>query len=122
MYGILNLFWFVLGGFVLFFGYLFLGLILCLTLIGIPAGVQCIKLALLSVSPFGRTLSCHSCCTGILSTPLNLIWILLGGFLLALLHTFIALICAVTLIGLPFAKQHIKLATLALTPFGKNLI
>lgn len=114
-----NILWIVLGGgILLFFEYLIGGLVLCLTIVGIPFGVQCIKLSVLALVPFGKEVRQARKGHGVLSTFLNVIWILLAGIPIALTHVVFGILCAITVIGIPFAKQHIKLASLALTPFG----
>jgi uncharacterized membrane protein YccF (DUF307 family) len=117
-----NVLWIVLGGgFILFLEYLLSGLALCLTIIGIPFGVQCIKLSLLALVPFGRQVRRSPKSAGALATIMNLIWILIGGIWIAATHVFFAALCAITIIGLPFAKQHMKLASLSLVPFGTEI-
>ena len=117
-----NMLWIVLGGgIVLFFEYIISGLALCLTIIGIPFGIQSIKLSFLALLPFGKRIRNVDKSTGALATIMNVIWILIGGIWIALTHLLFAVICAITIIGLPFAKQHMKLAALALTPFGKQV-
>ncbi len=116
-----NVLWILLGGgLFLFFEYLFAGVLLCATIIGIPFGVQCIKLSLLSLTPFGKEIVDIKRPTGCLSLLMNVLWICIGGIWIALTHLIFGLFCAITLIGIPFAKQHLKLASLALTPFGKS--
>jgi len=118
-----NILWIILGGGIfIFFEYLIGGLILCLTIIGIPFGVQCFKLSVLGLFPFGREVITREHHTGCLSIVMNVLWILFGGLEIALTHVLFAVLCAITIIGLPFAKQHIKLASLALTPFGKSVV
>ena len=114
-----NLLWILLGGgIVLFIEYLIGGLLLCLTIIGIPFGVQCMKLSFLALLPFGKEVTQTKASSGCLSILMNILWIIFGGFWLALTHLIFGILCAITIIGLPFAKQHIKLAALSLTPFG----
>lgn len=114
-----NVLWIIFGGgILLFFEYLFGGLVLCLTIIGIPFGIQCIKLAFLAILPFGKEVYRTESTSGCLTTIMNIIWILSGGICLALTHLIFGILCAISIIGLPFAKQHMKLAALALTPFG----
>jgi uncharacterized membrane protein YccF (DUF307 family) len=115
-----NLLWMVCGGILVFFGYLIGGLILCLTVVGIPFGVQCIKLSLLALLPFGKKVVEKREPPTVLSVFMNVLWILVGGIWIAVCHLVFALLLAVTLIGLPFAKQHVKLTGLALAPFGKT--
>jgi len=117
-----NILWIILGGgIVLFLEYLLGGLVLCITIIGIPFGIQCIKLSFLALVPFGKEIRYSEKSTGCLSTMMNLIWILCGGIWIALTHLIFAIICGITIIGVPFAKQHMKLVTLSLTPFGKEV-
>ena len=117
-----NVLWIVLGGgILLFLEYLIGGFLICLTLVGIPFGVQCFKIAALSLLPFGRKISRKKSAGGCLAVAMNLIWILVGGIWICLTHLVFALLCALTLIGIPFAKQHIKLAALSLTPFGHTV-
>ena len=118
---IANILWILLGGILIFFQYLIGGLVLCLTIIGIPFGVQCFKLSLLALVPFGRKVVPKKSYTGVLNIVMNIIWILIGGIWIAITHIILAIIFAVTIIGIPFAKQHAKLASLALTPFGKEI-
>jgi uncharacterized membrane protein YccF (DUF307 family) len=114
-----NILWIVLGGGIfLFLEYLVGGLVLCLTIIGIPFGVQAFKLAFLSLLPFGKEVTHSKTAPGILSIIMNMIWILCGGIYIAATHLIFGILCAITIIGIPFAKQHMKLAVLSLTPFG----
>ena len=114
-----NILWILLGGgIVLFLEYLVAGFILCLTIIGIPFGVQCLKLSMLALVPFGKEIVHTKSATGCVSVSMNIIWIVIGGIPLALTHLVFGILCAITIIGLPFAKQHMKLASLSLTPFG----
>ncbi len=118
-----NILWIILGGGIfIFFEYLIGGLILYLTIIGIPFGIQCFKLSALSLVPFGKSVVSRESHSGCLSIVMNVIWILFGGLEIVLTHILFAILCAITIIGLPFAKQHIKLASLALTPFGKSVV
>jgi uncharacterized membrane protein YccF (DUF307 family) len=117
-----NFLWIILGGgIIVFFLYLIGGLVLCLTIIGIPFGVQCIKLSILGLMPFGQEIHDSKRSYNFLTILMNVLWILIGGLELVVTHLVFALLCAVTIIGIPFAKQHIKLASLALTPFGKTI-
>ena len=116
-----NLLWIIFGGFLIAIEYIVAGIILCLSIIGIPFGIQSIKLGVLALVPFGRQVVDHPTGSGFLRTLFNIIWFFIGGIWICLTHLFLALILAITLIGIPFAKQHAKLATLALTPFGKDI-
>jgi uncharacterized membrane protein YccF (DUF307 family) len=115
---LLNLVWLVFGGFIIVLGYLLGAILLCITIIGIPFGIQCFKLAGLALAPFGREIREKEPPSGALAVIMNIIWIILPGLELAVLHLFLALIFAVTIIGLPIAAQHLKMTRLALLPFG----
>lgn len=117
-----NILWIILGGGIfIFLEYLIGGLLLCLTIIGIPFGIQAFRLAFLSLTPFGQTVTSSSKSEGCLSTLMNIIWILVGGIWVALTHILFAVIMAITIIGIPFAKQHMKLASFSFTPFGRDI-
>lgn len=116
-----NVLWILTGGFLVALIYFIGGGILCLTIVGIPFGVQLFKLGALALSPFGREIQPTGFASGCLGVVMNLLWILLGGIELVVLHLILALLLAITIIGLPFARQHIKLARLALFPFGSDI-
>lgn len=113
-----NILWFILGGFLLGMGYILVGFLFCITIIGIPFGYQLMKLGVLAMFPFGQTPEFDPMPMGCLSLVFNILWILIGGIELALAHVAIGLIFCVTIIGIPFGLQHFKLAKLALMPFG----
>ena len=113
-----NLIFFVLGGFIIFFGYVLGGILLCLTIVGIPFGFQCFKLAGGVLAPFGRDVFQTEPPGGTLSLLLNILWIILPGLELAIMHLVLAAFFAITIIGFPFAVQHMKLVKVALLPFG----
>jgi uncharacterized membrane protein YccF (DUF307 family) len=115
---LLNLAWLIFGGFVVVLAYVLGGILLCFTIIGIPFGIACFKLAGLAVAPFGREIREKQPPGGPVALIMNIIWIILPGFELALFHLLIALILALTVIGLPLAAQHLKMTRLALLPFG----
>lgn len=115
---LLNIIWLVFGGFIIVVGYLLGAIILCITLIGIPFGIQCFKLSVLGLAPFGREIREREPPGGVLAIIMNIIWILLPGLELALIHLTLAGLSAITIIGIPFAVQHLKMTRLALLPFG----
>ena len=117
-----NLIWWVFGGLEAAFGYFTGALALALTIVGIPMAMQTFKLGLLCLWPFGARVESGDYPPGCLSLPLNLLWMICGGFLAWLMHVFFGILLAITLIGLPFARQHFKMARLVLAPFGKNVI
>ncbi|HYV45019.1 MAG TPA: YccF domain-containing protein [Myxococcaceae bacterium] len=121
---LLNLLWVVFGGgLVIFIEYALAGLLLCLTVVGAPFGLQCFKIAGLGLFPFGKDI--QDVRRGIGSEAagslLNIVWFLVAGLWIFLSHLALALGLAVTLIGIPFAFQHLKLAMLALAPFGQRV-
>ena len=115
---LLNIIWLILGGFIVVLAYLLGGILLCITIVGIPFGIQCFKLAGLALAPFGREIREKEPPGGALAVFMNVIWIILPGLELAIFHLVLALIFALTIIGLPIAAQHLKMTLLALIPFG----
>jgi uncharacterized membrane protein YccF (DUF307 family) len=121
---LLNVLWMVLGGgFIIWLEYMVGGLLLCLTVVGIPFGVQCFKIAGMGLLPFGKEIqedraSAGAGCLGLL---MNVVWFIVAGLWICLSHLGLAIACAVTIVGIPFALQHVKLAVLALAPFGKRV-
>jgi len=115
---LLNLIWLILGGFLVVLAYLLGGIVLCITIIGIPFGIACFKLAGLALAPFGCEIREKEPPGGAIAVIMNVIWILLPGLELAVLHLLLALVFAVTIVGLPLAAQHLKMTRLALLPFG----
>ena len=125
---VLNILWFVLGGLVSGLLWYLAGLIMALTIIGLPWARACFMLGTFSFAPFGRDVISRKDVSGeddIGTGPLgvigNVIWFLLFGWFLALSHIFWAVTLALTIIGIPFAIQHIKLAGAALFPIGKTV-
>ncbi len=115
---LLNVIWLIFGGFIVVIAYLLGGILLCLTIIGIPFGIACFKLAGLAVAPFGREIREKEPPGGVLAVIMNILWILLPGLELATFHLVMALLLAITIIGLPLARQHLKMVRMALLPFG----
>ena len=116
-----NIIWVVFGGLVMAAAYFILAIAYCVTIIGIPVGVQLFKMAGLSLFPFGRVVRDRNGEMGCWSMFLNILWIVFGGIQMALTHAVMGLIFCVTIVGIPFGKQHFKLALLALMPFGKEI-
>ena len=116
-----NLFWFLLGGFIIVLLYLIGSIILIITIIGIPFGLQTLKLAAFAMAPFGKEVVRTEKSAGCLPLLFNIIWILVAGIELAVVHLLLAIICGITIIGIPFAIQHIKMAQLSLIPFGMDI-
>lgn len=116
-----NLLWLLFGGFFMALEYLIVSAILLVSIIGIPFGIQTLKLAGLALWPFGREAVFKENTSSSVSTLMNIIWIVLGGIWISLSHIIFGILLGVTIIGIPFAKQHFKLAILALTPFGREI-
>lgn len=114
-----NIIWFIFGGFFAGLGWLLAGAIWCVTIIGIPIGLQCFKLAGLSFWPFGKKVVYS---TSTVSILVNIIWLIISGLPLALVHCVSGLILCITIIGIPFGLQSFKLAKLALMPFGARVV
>jgi len=110
-----NIIWFVFGGAIAGLTWAILGVLWCVTIVGIPVGLQCFKFAALSFCPFGKEIRFGD---GACSFLLNIIWTLTSGLPLAAEHALFGLLFCITIIGIPFGRQHFKLAKLALMPFG----
>jgi uncharacterized membrane protein YccF (DUF307 family) len=116
-----NIIWLIFGGFLTGFGYIMGGLSLCLTIIGIPFGLQAIKLGIATFTPFGREIVVSENADSPLRVVFDVIWLVVFGWGIAIAHLVHGLILAITIIGLPFAKQHFKLMVMAFLPFGREL-
>ena len=116
-----NILWFVLGGFIISLYYFLVGLFFCITIIGIPFGLQLIKLAGFALWPVGHDVQPGENDGGCLSILMNVIWILVGGIEIAMLHLTFGVVLCITIVGIPFGLQHFKMALLALVPFGKKI-
>lgn len=114
-----NLLWFVFGGFLMGMSWLITGIIWCITIIGIPIGLQCFKFAGLAFFPFGKEIVYGG---GAGSLLLNIIWIIVSGLALAIEATLIGIFFCITIVGIPFGLQCFKIAKLALMPFGSKVI
>ena len=95
---------------------------MCLTIVGIPFGFQCFKLAAFVLWPFGRRAIGTAASDGCLTLLLNIIWLLTGGIWIAITHIVFGLLLFITIIGIPFARQHFKLVEISLMPFGKTIV
>ncbi|MDR1408342.1 MAG: YccF domain-containing protein [Tannerella sp.] len=117
-----NILWLIFGGLLTAIEYVFASLILMITIIGIPFGIQTLKLAMLALWPFGNKIVETGNSGGCLSILMNIVWIFIGGIGICLTHFFFGLLLCITIIGIPFGRQHFKMAALALTPFGKRVV
>ena len=116
---LLNILWIVCGGFFSALGWVLAGCLWCMSIIGIPVGLQCFKLASISLNPFGKEI-CYA--GGAVSFLLNVVWFLISGLELALVNFLLGLILCITIVGIPFGKQFFKIAKLALAPFGTRVV
>jgi len=114
-----NIIWFIFGGFLLGLEWLVAGVMCCLTIVGIPFGIQCFKFAELCFFPFGREIEYGG---GAVSLLANIIWLIICGLPLATTAAIIGLVFFVTIIGIPFGIQCFKIAKLALMPFGAKVV
>ena len=112
-----NIIWFIFGGFILGLLWFVLGILLCVSIIGIPFGVQCFKAAKLSFAPFGKRVVLHP--TEHIIT--NVIWAVLIGWVLALVYIFSAILCCISIVGIPNGILAFKMMKLALCPFGAKV-
>ena len=115
-----NILWFLLGGLIVALMYFAAGLLMCITIIGAPFGVQLFKLGALALFPFGKDVSFEKE-PGCLSIGFNALWIVCNWWEIALVHLVFGCICAITIIGIPFAKQHFKLMKMSFMPFGMSI-
>ena len=116
-----NLLWWLFGGLEAAIGYFTGSLALAITIIGIPVALQTFKIGLLCLWPFGAEVKETDGPIGCIRIPLNLIRIIFGGLWACLMHLFFGVLLCITIIGIPFAKQHFKMAGLSLAPFGKEV-
>lgn len=119
---LLNIIWLLFGGIITCIEYLVSSLVMMITIIGIPFGLQTLKMATLALWPFGKKIVSRPEAGGCLNILMNVIWIFVGGIGICLTHLLFGLLLGITIIGIPFARQHFKLAGLALTPFGKEIV
>lgn len=116
-----NIIWLVFGGLLSAIGYILGGISTCLTIIGIPFGIETMKIGVATLTPFGKKIVEGPNVGTPLVTILNVVWFFIFGWAIAVSHLVWAAILAITIIGLPFAKQHFKLMVLAIMPFGRSL-
>lgn len=126
---VLNVLWFIFGGWISGLAWLLAGVILAITIVGLPWSAAAFRIGLFSFAPFGRHLVPRQSMsgrgdlgTGPLGFLLNVIWALLAGWWLALHHLALAIALAVTIIGIPFALQHVKLALISFAPVGQAVV
>jgi uncharacterized membrane protein YccF (DUF307 family) len=117
-----NLIWLIFGGFIIAIEYFIGSIILMISIIGIPFGIQTLKMGALAIWPFGRDTRVHSRASGCLYILMNVLWLICGGLWIALTHALFGLLLCITIIGIPFGLQHFKLTAIALNPFGRDIV
>ena len=115
-----NILWLIFGGIEVAVEYLLSSIALMVTIIGIPFGLQTLKLGLFCLWPFGSQVT-KKPTSGCLNTGMNILWFFIGGIWISLTHVLFGVLLCITIIGIPFGKQHFKMAGLALTPFGREI-
>ena len=118
---LLNIIWVVFGGLMIAIEYVLSSVAMMITIVGIPFGLQTLKLAMVALWPFGTNIDNNSWPSGCLAGIMNIIWWFLGGIPIALTHLLWGIIFCITIVGIPFGIQHFKLMRLALFPFGKTI-
>jgi uncharacterized membrane protein YccF (DUF307 family) len=117
-----NLIWLLFGGIIIAIQYFIGSIVLMITIVGIPFGLQTLKMASMAIWPFGRDTRVDVRASGCLYIIMNIIWLLAGGLWIALSHAFFGALLCITIIGIPFGLQHFKLTAIALSPFGRDII
>jgi uncharacterized membrane protein YccF (DUF307 family) len=117
-----NLIWLIFGGIIIAIEYFIGSIVLMITIIGIPFGIQTLKMAAIAIWPFGRDTRVHARASGCLYIFMNVLWLLTGGLWIAITHLFFGLLLCITIIGIPFGLQHFKLTAIALNPFGRDIV
>jgi uncharacterized membrane protein YccF (DUF307 family) len=117
-----NLIWLIFGGFIIAIEYFIGSIVLMITIIGIPFGIQTLKMAALAIWPFGRDTRVQARASGCLYIIMNVLWLLTGGLWIALTHVLFGALLCITIIGIPFGLQHFKLTAIALSPFGRDIV
>ena len=114
-----NILWFIFGGFLSGLSWVLSGILWCISIIGIPYGIQCFKFASLAFFPFGKEIEYGG---GAISILANVIWTIFFGIPMALENLVLGCLCCVTIVGIPFGIQYFKIAKLALAPFGAKVV
>ena len=117
-----NVLWFIFGGLEICLIWCIYGVALCCTIIGIPLGIQCFKIGCFALFPFGKEIVEKQGGATFCDCILNIIWIILGGLIIAFFECFVGVLYCITICGIPFGLQHFKLAQIALTPFGRTIL
>ena len=117
-----NILWLVFGGLIIALWYYLVGLLMCITIIGIPFGFQLFKLGTYALWPFGHEMTTGPNEPGCLSVIMDIIWIVLGWWEIAVIHLIFGVVLCITIVGIPFGLQHLKMIIPTLLPFGKSIV
>ena len=116
-----NILWLIFGGILIALIHFIVGLVMCVTIIGIPFGMQLFKLGVYALWPFGHELVDRPNQPDWLSVIMNLLWILLGWWEISVFHLVFGLLFCITIVGIPFGVQHFKMVIPSIMPFGKEI-
>jgi uncharacterized membrane protein YccF (DUF307 family) len=117
-----NFVWLIFGGIIIAIEYFIGSILLMITIVGIPFGIQTLKMSAMAIWPFGRETRVQSRASGCLYILMNILWLLCGGLWIAITHFIFGAILCITIIGIPFGLQHFKLTAIALSPFGRDIV
>jgi uncharacterized membrane protein YccF (DUF307 family) len=117
-----NLVWLIFGGIIIAIEYFIGSILLMITVVGIPFGLQTLKMGALALWPFGRDTRVQSRASGCLYIIMNILWLICGGLCIAITHAIFGALLCITIIGIPFGLQHFKLTGTALNPFGRDIV
>jgi uncharacterized membrane protein YccF (DUF307 family) len=117
-----NIIWWIFGGLVTAIEYFVASVAMMVTIVGIPFGLQTLKIGMMTLMPFNTSIKEKEKSNGFISLIMNIIWFFVGGIWITLTHVIFGILLTITVIGIPFAKQHFKLAAISLSPFGKEVV
>lgn len=117
-----NIIWWIFGGLATAIEYFVASVAMMVTIVGIPFGLQTLKIGMMTLMPFNTTIREKEKSNGLISLIMNIIWFFVGGIWITLTHVVFGILLSITIIGIPFGKQHFKLAAISLSPFGKEVV
>lgn len=117
-----NIVWWIFGGLVTALEYFVASIAMMVTIVGIPFGLQTLKIGMMTLMPFNTTIKEKKTGSGFLNLIMNIIWFFVGGIWITLTHILFGILLTITIVGIPFAKQHFKLAAISMSPFGKEVV
>ena len=117
-----NIIWWIFGGLATAIEYFVASVAMMVTIVGIPFGLQTLKIGMMTLMPFNSTIKDKPKSNGFVSLLMNIIWFFVGGIWITLTHILFGILLTITIVGIPFAKQHFKLAAISMSPFGKEVV